>query len=65
MILLALFLLCILTLGQFSSKEGLEEDYMVSVIKSIEMTLKDSRITPAQKIELEDALSYANYIKNI
>lgn len=65
MILVALFLLCILTLGRFSRREGLEGNYMGIVIKSIESTLKDNRITSSQKNALEDALSYANHIKNI
>jgi hypothetical protein len=50
---------------QVSYKEGLEEDYMAIVIRSIESTLKDERINESQKIALEDALSYAKHIKNI
>ena len=65
MIVVALFLLGILILGQFSTREGLEGDYMARVIHSIESTLKDNRIDPSQKIALEDALSYAKHIKNI
>jgi len=65
MILFVLFLLCVVTVFQVSYKEGLEEDYMAIVIRSIETTLKDERISESQKIALEDALSYAKHIKNI
>jgi hypothetical protein len=65
MIVFAFILLCILTLRNFSKKEGLEDDILSIVIRSIETTMKDKRINEQQIIALEDALSYAKHIKNI
>lgn len=47
------------------SREGMKEPFLSSVIESIESASKDQRMSPSQKIALQDALSYANYIKNI
>jgi hypothetical protein len=60
---LAVFLL-VLTFFLYS-REGMKEPFLSSVIESIESALKDERMSPSQKIALQDALSYANYIKNI
>jgi hypothetical protein len=66
MIRVALFLLvCLLFVSAFTLKEGLEEDTFSLVIQSIESARKDDRMTLDQQIALEDALNYADYIKNI
>jgi len=43
--------------------EGFEEDYLSAAIVSIQSAMKDKRMTKYQLISLEDALSYAKYIK--
>jgi hypothetical protein len=64
MIRIALFLLvCLLFVSAL--KEGMEEDYLSLAIQSIEAARKDKRMSEAQQIALEDALNYADYIKNI
>lgn len=63
MIRLALLLFVLLLF--VSTREGMEEDYLSLAIKSIESATKDNRMTSAQQIALEDALTYAQYIKNI
>ncbi len=62
---MALFFIMILFL--FTSKEGFEEenDYMNLITESLLSAIKDSRMRPSQKIAIEDALKYAEYIKNI
>jgi hypothetical protein len=68
MIGLALFLLVLTVCLPFFvpfRKEGMKEPFMNSVIESIKAASKDSRMRPDQKIALQDALSYAMYIKNI
>jgi hypothetical protein len=64
-IVMALFFIMILFL--FTSKEGFEEenDYMNLITESLLSAIKDSRMRPSQKIAIEDALKYAEYIKNI
>jgi hypothetical protein len=44
-------------------KEGLEDDYLNLTIRAIESAQRDSRMKDKQ-IALQDALSYANYIKH-
>ena len=64
-IVLALFFMMILSL--FNTKEGFkeEQDYMNLISESLLSAIKDSRMRPSQKIAIEDALKYAEYIKNI
>jgi hypothetical protein len=57
---LGLFLLWMVT-----SREGLQEDSLSLAIKSIQSAKQDDRMTPPQKQALDDALDYANYIKNL
>ena len=45
-------------------KEGLEDDYLHLAIKAIQSSKNDVRMTDDQKIAIDDALSYANYIKH-
>jgi len=47
------------------SREGLEPDHLSSVIKSIRSAQKDTRMTESQKQALENALYYAEHIKNL
>jgi hypothetical protein len=61
----------ILLIGTFfiPLKEGLEDDYLSLAIHAIksaqrEYAHKDGRMTDTQKFALQDALSYANYIKH-
>ena len=61
----ALFFIMILSL--FTTKEGFKEekDYMNLITESLLSAMKDSRMRPSQKIAIEDALKYADFIKNI
>ena len=52
-------------LWMFTSREGLQEDHLALAIKSIQSAKEDDRMTPPQKQALENALDYANYIKNL
>jgi hypothetical protein len=61
-LLIAIFLLIFLL---FTTKEGMEEDYLLKAIESIKAAMQDPRMKNSQLIELQDALSYAYYIKNI
>lgn len=66
-LLVAVFLWIILL---FTKKEGMSEDYLSNdylprAIESIKAAMRDTRMKNSQLIELQDALSYANYIKNI
>ena len=61
-LLIAIFLLILLL---FTTKECMEEDYLSNAIESIKAAMRDPRMKNSQLIELEDALSYAYYIKNI
>jgi hypothetical protein len=56
----------ILLIGTFfiPLKEGLEDDYLSLAIHAIKSAQRDSRMSPKQQIALQDALSYANYIKH-
>jgi hypothetical protein len=45
-------------------KEGLEDDYLSLAIHAIKSAQRDSRMSPKQQIALQDALSYAKYIKH-
>ena len=45
--------------------EGMEDDYLSLAIDSIQSASQDPTMNPERKIALEDALRYANYIKNI
>jgi hypothetical protein len=56
----------ILLIGTFfiPLKEGLEDDYLNLAIYAIKSAQRDSRMSPKQQIALQDALSYANYIKH-
>jgi hypothetical protein len=47
------------------SKEGLELDHLSSVIKSIRSAQKDTRMSESQKEALQNALYYAEHIKNL
>ena len=46
-------------------KEGMENDYLSLAIESIHSASQDSNMSDDQKIALQDAYRYANYIKNI
>ena len=48
-----------------NSKEGLEPDHLSSVIKSIRSAQKDTRMSESQKQSLQNALYYAEHIKNL
>ncbi len=48
-----------------NSKEGLELDHLSFVIKSIQSAQKDTRMSESQKQALENALYYAQHIKNL
>ena len=64
MIVVAILLLILISM--VPNKEGFEnEDYLTLAIKSLKSARKDRRMTPYQQIALQDALNYANYIKNI
>lgn len=62
-VLLIVLLLFLLTFC-IPLKEGLEDDYLRLAIKAIESSKNDVRMTDDQKMALDDALSYANYIKH-
>jgi len=62
-VLLIVLLLFLLTFC-IPLKEGLEDDYLRLAIKAIQSAKNDVRMTKGQKIALDDALSYANYIKH-
>jgi len=64
-LLLAIGLLICLTFSHkfFFHKEGFEEDYLGLTIYFLENALKDSRMNEKQVMALQDALSYARYIK--
>lgn len=47
------------------AKEGLELDHLSSVIKSIRSAQKDTRMSENQKQALQNALYYAEHIKNL
>jgi hypothetical protein len=57
--------LLLLTFMVHLKKEGLEDDYLGLAIKSIETAMEDERMKKEQLFALQDALTYANYIKNI
>jgi hypothetical protein len=61
-----LFVVILFFIGTFfiRVKEGLEDDYLNLAIRAVESASRDPRMTSKQKIALEDALSYANYIKH-
>jgi hypothetical protein len=76
MIILLFLILCILLLSVLSflvksksksksEKEGMEDDYLSLAIDSIQSASQDPTMNSDRKIALEDALRYANYIKNI
>lgn len=65
MILFIVGLFLLLTLYSYSYREGLDEDSLALAIFSIENAKKDQRMDDAQKIALENALSYAKYIKSL
>lgn len=46
-------------------KESMEDDYLSLAIDSIQNASQDPTMNNDQKNALEDALRYANYIKNI
>jgi hypothetical protein len=48
-----------------NSKEGLAQDPLSLVIKSIRSAQKDTRMSESQKESLENALYYAEHIKNL
>jgi len=64
MILLVIVILLLIGTFFIRLKEGLEDDYLNLAIHAIKSAQRDSRITPKQQIALQDALSYANYIKH-
>lgn len=47
------------------AKEGLEPDHLSLVIKSIRSAQKDTRMSENQKQSLQNALYYAEHIKNL
>lgn len=49
----------------FPIKEGFEEDSMSLIIESLVSARKDSRMRPDQRIAIEDALTYAEFIKTL
>jgi len=63
MIVVAILLLC-LTFFLYA-REGMKEPFLTSAIESIEAASKDERMNPEQKKAIQNALSYAKYIKNI
>ena len=67
MIKIATALFFIIILSFFTTKEGFKEekDYMNLITESLESAMKDRRMRPTQKIAIEDALKYAEFIKNI
>ncbi len=65
MILFIVGLFILLTLYSYSYREGLEEDSLALAILSIENAKKDARMDETQKIALENALSYAKFIKSL
>ena len=65
MILFIVGVFILLTLYSYSYREGLEEDSLSLAILSIENAKKDERMDETQKIALENALSYAKFIKNL
>ena len=69
MIFLGLVILLLIGTFFIPLKEGLEDDYLSLAIRAIksaqrEYAHKDGRMTDTQKFALQDALSYANYIKH-
>lgn len=65
MILFIVGLFILLTMYSYSYREGLEEDSLSLAILSIESAKKDERMDETQKIALENALSYAKFIKSL
>ena len=67
----ALFLgLILFFITKMDPKEGMDNYaeniyYSEKIIAAIKEGLRDPRMTNSQLIELEDALAYATYIKNI
>ncbi len=45
--------------------EGEDEDYMKLIIDSLIAARKDGRMRPDQKMAIEDALRYTQYIKTL
>jgi hypothetical protein len=60
---IALFIFFILFL--FQVKEGFEEDEMNLIITSLASARKDKRMRPDQKMAIEDALRYTQFIKTL
>ena len=65
MIVLVLGLFVLLTLYSYSYREGMEEDSLSLAMQSIEKASKDVRMDETQRHALENALSYANFIKHM
>jgi hypothetical protein len=65
MIVLVIGLFVLLTLYSYSYREGMEEDSLALAIQSIEKASKDVRMDETQRHALENAHSYAKFIKHM
>lgn len=54
-----------LFLVEYTLREGLQDDPLALAIQSIKSAQQDSRMTPTQQQALQDALYYAEDIKNL